>query len=97
MPGYNFIYTNRISCSRGGIAIYVKSNIEYKLRDDLSIFEEAEFESILIETISGIAINVVVGDIYSNANLSLKHYEYIQQTKQMSKCKMLSPTHTGCF
>jgi hypothetical protein len=47
LPGYNFIYKNRVSRNRGDVAIYAKSNID-KLRDDLSIFEEGEFESSFI-------------------------------------------------
>ena len=81
LPGYNLTYKNRIHRSRGGVAIYVKSDIEFKLREDLSIFEEGQFESIFIETTSGTTSNTVVGEIYrvpnSNPISSVKHYEEI--------------------
>ena len=81
LPGYNLVHTNRINRSRGGVVIYVKSDIEYKIRDDISIFDEGEFESIFIETNSCTAVNTVIGEIYripnSNPNLSVKRYEHI--------------------
>jgi hypothetical protein len=50
-----------------------------------------QFESIFIESISGIAVNVVVDEMYkvpnSNANLSLKRYKQIfTKLNKMSKC-----------
>ena len=32
--------------------MYIRDNIQYNLREDLSIFIEGEFESILIESIN---------------------------------------------
>ena len=78
LPGYNHVHKNRINRSRGGIAIYAKPEIEYKIRDDISIFDEGEFESIFIETNSCTEVNNVNGEIYripnSNPNLSVKRY-----------------------
>ena len=81
LPGYNLVHKNRINRSRGGVAIYVKSDIEYKIRDAISIFDGGEFESSFIETNSCTAVNTVIGEIYripnSNPNLSVKRYEHI--------------------
>ena len=49
IPGYNLIHNERISSKGGGTAILVRSNISYKLRKDLVVFEEKEFESTIIE------------------------------------------------
>ena len=35
--------------TKGGIGIYIKDNINYKVRDDLSIFDEGIYESLLID------------------------------------------------
>ena len=40
IPGYNLIHNERISSKGGGTAILVRSNISYKLRKDLTLFEE---------------------------------------------------------
>ncbi len=46
LPGFNLLYKCRNEMPRGGVAIYVKENLKYKLREDLSLFCEGEFESI---------------------------------------------------
>ena len=48
IDGYNFVYHNRTK-SRGGVGIYITSNIRYSVRTDLCLNIEGEFESILIE------------------------------------------------
>ena len=40
LPNYNFIYKNRKIKAKGGVAIYIRDNIQYNLREDLSIFIE---------------------------------------------------------
>ena len=48
---YNIICKNRKIKAKGGVAIYIRDNIQYNLREDLSIFIEGGFESIFIESI----------------------------------------------
>ena len=61
MTNYKFIYKNiKI---KGGVAIYIRDNIQYDLREDLSIFIEGEFESIFIESINN-GQTSIVGEIY---------------------------------
>ena len=52
LPNYNFNYKNRKIKAKGGVAIYIRDNIQYNLREDLSILIEGEFESIFIESIN---------------------------------------------
>ena len=78
MQGYNLEYRNRTCISRGGVAIYIRSNISYTVRDDLSTFIEGEYESLFIEAnIHG--KKIIMGEIYrtpaSNANKSVEYYE----------------------
>ena len=49
--------------SRGGIGIYIRDNLQYKLRNDLSIFIPHVFESLFVEIIRD-SKNVVIGIIY---------------------------------
>ena len=59
LPNYNFIYKNRKIKAKGGVAIYIRDNIQYNLREDLSIFIEGEFESIFIESINNGQTSIV--------------------------------------
>ena len=80
IPGYNFEHKSRKQMRRGGVCIYINEAIQYKLRDDLAIFVEGEFESIFIETTNTVN-NTVVGEIYrvpnSNIAHSLEHFNTI--------------------
>jgi hypothetical protein len=65
IPGFNLVSKNRQVLTKGGVAIYIKENIGYKLRDDLSLFYEGEFETVFIQTTDR---HVIVGDIYRIPN-----------------------------
>ena len=48
LPGYlNLVSSCRDDSPRGGVGIFVKDNINYKIRDDISAFMPHVFESIL--------------------------------------------------
>ena len=72
IPGYNSGHKSRKQIRRGGVAIYINEAIQYKLRDDLAIFVEGEFESIFIETTNTVN-NTVVGEIYRVPNSNIAH------------------------
>ena len=61
-------YQNPISApteaSKGGVLIYVKSNINFKIRNDLNIYKPKELESAFIEIITPKETNSIVGVIY---------------------------------
>jgi len=82
IPGYNLVCQNRTKSTRGGVALYVSTDYHYKLRPDLAINVEGEFESIFIEIRPKQSNDVViVGEIYripnTNINESLQRYEHI--------------------
>ena len=82
LPGYNLFHKSRQIKSKGGVAIYLRDDLKYKLRDDLSIFIEGEFESLFIE-ICGQSSPILVGEIYrtphSNIQSSLERYSMVLQ------------------
>ena len=49
LSGYDFVYKNRTSDIRGGVAIYIKKSLKFKINEELSIFENNIFESLCIE------------------------------------------------
>jgi hypothetical protein len=87
IPGYKFIHKSRSIISRGGVGMYVRDNIQFKLRDDIALFYEGQFESIFIETTHS-SKTTIIGEIYripsANDQLSLDRFEAI--TDQLHKC-----------
>ncbi len=53
LDGYKFVGKHRQIVKCGGVGIFIKNSISFKIRNDLSIFIEHEFESIFIEVSFG--------------------------------------------
>ena len=58
--GYKFVGKNRVHIKCGGVGIFVKNGISFKIREDLSRFIEHVFEYIFIEVtyIVAMVINI---------------------------------------
>ena len=80
LTGYNFVGKNKKHSKRGGVGIFIRDNITFVERDDLSIFLECEFESVFIE-VNDRQSSLVVGEIYripgTNCTNAIKYYETI--------------------
>ena len=63
LPNYNIEYTNRIGREKGGVCLYIKDHIKYKLRQDLCI-ANSNLESCFIEIENSFGKNVLVGEVY---------------------------------
>ena len=78
IPGYKFIFKNRENRSKGGVAIYIRNEHNYRIRDDLSIFIEGEYETIFAE-IKSQPHNILIGEIYripgTPEKLSIERYD----------------------
>ena len=73
IPGYKFITANREDKTGGGVGIYIKEKIEFKIRKDLSIFKEDTLESIFVEfKTNDKRETVVVGTLYRPPNGNFK-------------------------
>ncbi len=87
LNGYQFISKPRVNKACGGVAMYVKNELNFKIRNDLSPHVEGTFEAILIETINEDK-KYIIGEIYrppnTNEQLAINYYEEtlnnIQQT-----------------
>ena len=69
LSGYTLVCNNRQMLIKGGVAIYIRDSISYKVREDISVFYEGEFETIFIET-TGCAHRTIVGEVYRIPNTS---------------------------
>jgi len=64
-PGYHKLIARcRDDGSRGGVGLFIKDNINYKIREDISVFTPHIFESLFIEIICPSAKNTIIGVIY---------------------------------
>ena len=63
MPNYNLEYVNRIGKNSGGVCLYIRNDIKYKLRTDLCR-ANSNLESCFIEIENNKNRNVLVGVIY---------------------------------
>ena len=50
--------------ANGGVLLYIKKAISYKLRPDLMIFKKRELDSVFVEIFQEDSKNIVVGCIY---------------------------------
>ena len=65
LPGYHDLITRcRDDGSRGGVGLFIKDNINFKIRDDISVFIPHVFESLFIEMKTKSRKNTIVGVIY---------------------------------
>jgi hypothetical protein len=65
LPGFHKLITrSRNDDNHGGVGLFVKQNVQFKIREDLSIFIPHVFESIFIEVLSNTNKNTIVGVIY---------------------------------
>ena len=65
LPGYHNIITRcRDEGNHGGVGLFIKQDINFKIREDLSIFIPHIFESIFVEVSSISSKNNIVGVIY---------------------------------
>ena len=85
ITGYNIITENRISSMGGGVALFLKEDVDYCLGEDLRIYG--------IENIWEDAQNLIKGVIYNTANRSqtqfLDEFEQVLHTIYLSKRKGL--------
>jgi hypothetical protein len=82
LPGYQFICNNRTYGKGGGVAMYICDEFQFSIRDDLTINENQQFETIFAEICYGKS-KIVVGEVYrvpnTNEKLSIQRYETILQ------------------
>jgi len=68
IDGYqNVIFKNRVNMRGGGVGIYIKKGLSFKIRNDLNLFRVKTFENISIELCYPNK-NIVISNIYHSPN-----------------------------
>ena len=71
--GYKKVEKHRQNSRGGGVALYVNDKYDFKIREDLSFFEESLFESIFVEINTGTR-NLVLGEVYRVPNTNVQYF-----------------------
>ena len=94
--GYIFISRHRKCYRHGGVGIYIKNNINFIVRDDLSIFLEKSFETLFLEVSSSKGKPIIIGEVYrvpsSSYPDSLTNYEFITDKLQKENKEIIIGT-----
>ena len=73
LPDYTIEHTPTESAN-GGALLYIKNNLNYKLRPDLQIYKKKELETVFIEILQENKENVIVGCIYRHPCMSPQEF-----------------------
>ena len=74
IPGFKFKSNRRKHKSGGGVGIFIKSNLNFKLRNDLQSAAPDIYESIFIEIIQPSSKNILVGCIYKAPDVTVSDF-----------------------
>ena len=95
IEGYKLICKNRTNSKRGGVAIYTLNKYACKLRNELSVNVENEFESLFVEATHK-KTTVLVGEIYrvpsTSIKTSIERFHTILERLKMTKCDVIMGT-----
>ena len=82
IPGYQFVCNNRKRGRGGGVALYIRDEFQFSVRNDLTVSYDREFESIFAE-IDHNGHKLVLGEIYrvpgTSEQMSIQRYDSILQ------------------
>ena len=67
LPGYQFVYKNKSRGKGGGVAMYISNKFQFRVRDDLTIEYDMEFEYIFVDIVHD-SHKLVIGEIYRVPN-----------------------------
>ena len=84
LPGYNMHSTSSKS-SAGGVALYIKSSLNYKLREDLK-FTNDGFEMIGVEIINSKNKNILCCCVYRHPNSDVQEFTHFVNGIITSDC-----------
>ena len=73
IPNYQYESMHRKNTIRGGVGLFISNRLRYKLRPDLTLFEEGLFESIFIEVTNNNK-HLVAGEVYRIPGTNEKNF-----------------------
>ena len=74
IPGFQAPERTDTECIKGGVLIYVREGISYKLRKDLLMYKPKELESIFLEVINKKGPNDIIGNVYRHPSMNVKEF-----------------------
>ena len=95
IPTHNLVTRNRKTKSGGGVGIYISKNINFKEREDLTVFHEDRFQSICVELQLDQNKKVLVGIMYRPLNNKVNEFDDLLENvlmkinRENKKCHLL--------
>ena len=74
-PGFDLVRRDRISDSGGGVCFYIKSSINFSVRNDLNI---ADLENLCIEVRKPQSMSLIVVNWYRPPNSPVRLYSHLE-------------------
>ena len=93
LPGYNFVKTLTES-THGGTGLFVSDNLNFKLRNDLTINKSGELESTFIELLLPNRKNEICACIYKHPDMDI---DYFNDTFLTPKLDLICSEDKTCF
>ena len=90
VPWYNFEFTPT-ECNNRGTALYIKKRLNYKLRNDIQIYNSKQLESTFIE-ITQDKEQIVLGCIYRHPSMNLEEFNSDYLPKLSEKLSLENKT-----
>ena len=95
LSGYSFISNARTKSRGGGVGLYIKNNIKFSIRNDLTVMDEKIFESIFIDAYYANQ-KFTVGTIYSSQNATIDaNNKFLSHLWPL--LKKIEPSKVDCF
>ena len=88
LPGYKLVPESRKQMTKGGVALYISDEFDFKQRHDISATYEGEFETVFVEIVDKNK-TLIVGEIYripnTNESISIGRFENVLEQIRKSK------------
>ena len=92
LDGFSYIHTPTES-KKGGSLLYINNSVNFKARNDLTIYKPKELESIFIEIINTKQTNLIIGSIYRHPSMSLTEFNVDYLNPLLEKMGLENKNH----
>ena len=85
IPGYQSSCIITIEAEKGGTMIHIKNGINFKVREDLKIYQSKSLESTFVELMNEKQSNCIVGVIYRHPTMDTSQFTENKLTDLLDK------------
>lgn len=75
LDNYTTVFKSRHSNRGGGVGFYIRNDINFKIREDISIFEDNLYETLFVEIDQDLQKNIIIGVLYRPPGNDIKIFQ----------------------